>query len=109
MINRKNALSGQTFVYHIQADNLDMYVTLQCDENGKGSVEVLEVTLDHTYTVTELKDWSWRFEGQSISQSNSGTVKKLTYDFEISPSDLRWLNGCSPEKENVYQGKVVSE
>lgn len=105
-INRENANPEQTFVYHIKStdDKVDMYVSLQCDENGKGSVEILEVPLNKTYTVTEIEDWSWRHPGSQQSGTNGETDDKrhLVFNFTSGIDKNKWLNGLSPEKENVF-------
>ncbi len=105
VINRTDANPNQTFVYHIEGksqDNdtpLDMYVTLECDENGVGSIEVLEVLLG-TYTVTECEDWSWRHTGKQ--QNKTHEENQLVYDFSEPVEDTKWLNGYSPAVDNVY-------
>ncbi|MBR2915139.1 MAG: InlB B-repeat-containing protein [Clostridia bacterium] len=105
-INRENANPEQTFVYHIEStdDTVDMYVSLQCDENGKGSVEILEVPLQKTYTITEIEDWSWRHPGSQQSGTNGETDDKrhLVFNFTSGIDKNKWLNGLSPEKENVF-------
>lgn len=105
-INRENANPEQTFVYHIESTDgtVDMYVSLQCDENGKGSVEILEVPLQKTYTVTEIEDWSWRHPGSQQSGTNGETDDKrhLVFNFTSGIDKNKWLNGLSPEKENVF-------
>ncbi|MBR6506763.1 MAG: hypothetical protein IKT37_04085 [Clostridia bacterium] len=103
-INRENANPEQTFVYHIKSTdgNVDMYVSLQCDENGKGSVEILEVPLQKTYTVTEIEDWSWRHPGAVKEDANSNDKLHLVFDFNSDINKNKWLNGLSPEKENVF-------
>lgn len=104
VINRTHANPNQTFVYHIEGksqDNipLDMYVTLECDENGVGSIEVLEV-LRGTYTVTECDDWSWRHTAEQ--QNKTHEKNQLVYDFSKPVKDTQWLNGYSPAADNVY-------
>lgn len=103
-INRENANPEQTFVYHIESTDgkVDMYVSLQCDENGKGSVEILEVPLNKTYTVTEIEDWSWRHPGAVKEDANSNDKLHLVFDFNSDINKNKWLNGLSPEKENVF-------
>ena len=81
-----------------------MYVTLECDENGVGSIEVLEV-LRGTYTVTECDDWSWRHTAES--QDKTHEKNQLVYDFSKPVDDTKWLNGYSPAVDNVY-GKSTS-
>lgn len=112
VINRENANPGQTFVYHVtndatNADNVDMYITLECDENGNGTVSILEVPLGYNYTVTESEDWSWRHlsetKEQKYNPSTDGKPTPLTFDFDNDPTDKQWLNGCSQEEKNVFE------
>lgn len=104
-INRENANPEQTFVYHVESTDsvVDMYVSLQCDKNGKGSVEILEVPLQKTYTITEIEDWSWRHPGAVKEDTNSDDKLHLVFDFNSDINKNKWLNGYSPEKENVFE------
>lgn len=104
VINRENAKPNQSFVYHIQSNGIDMYITLHCDENGKGSVQVLEVPLNQTYTITECDDWSWRYPSKSLSQTNSNEKKLLEYLFNEAADPNAWLNGFTPPQKNVFKG-----
>ena len=93
VIERKNAAPGQSFVYCIESKsgNLKMYVTLKCDENGNGKVEISEVAAGE-YTVTELEDWSWRHEGQEQTKKHEDGKKELKFEFSNSANN-KWING----------------
>ena len=95
VIERKNAKPGQTFVYCIEnsSNNLKMYVTLQCDANGSGTVAILEAATVGTYTVTELNDWSWRHDGEKQSGQHQGDEKELKFTFTGEVKKKNWLNG----------------
>ena len=106
VINRTGANAHQSFVYHIESiasngEMLDMYVTLQCDETGNGSVTVLEVPLGQTYTVTECEDWSWRHTGETTSDMNGNEKMKLEFTFG-SEKKPKWLNGLAELCKNVF-------
>ena len=109
-IEREDAMPNQAFIYHIQsgADTsaLDMYVTLQCDENGKGKVEIFEMLLG-TYTVTELDEWSWRHPdpaSQKWAQTHklTDTDNSHTFEFSGDPTDMDWLNDYSDSVPNIF-------
>ena len=107
LIARKNANPGQTFVYHVQWSNskgntLDMYVTLECDASGIGSVAILEARTEGTYTVTELEDWSWRHVGETKTGQLQGTDKELKFEFDTPVAHNSWLNGYGDLSSNTH-------
>jgi hypothetical protein len=77
-----------------------MYISLQCDENGVGQVVVLEAALG-TYTVTELKDWSWRHNGTTQEKSHQGTDRELVFEFSGPVVKDKWLNACGKISSNT--------
>ena len=97
VIERKNANPGQTFVYCIEnsSNNLKMYVTLKCDANGNGTVAILETAATGTYTVTELRDWSWRHPGEQQTGKHQGAIEELKFIFDEPVTNNNWLNGYS--------------
>lgn len=106
VINRTGANAHQSFVYHITSKGengkpLDMYVTLQCDATGAGSVTVLEVPLGQTYTVTECEDWSWRHTGEEKTDTNGSEKMKLEFTFK-SGKKTKWLSGLAELCKNVF-------
>lgn len=107
-IERENAYPNQTFVYHIQSSGatpVDMYVSLECDKNGNGSVKILEVPLGQSYTITECEDWSWRHEeekSQTKTNGESDEERHLTYEFDSPVIEDHWLNGFDSPTENVF-------
>ena len=102
VIERKNAEPGQTFVYLITSttSGVSMYVTLQCDENGSGTVAILEAARG-TYTVTELQDWSWRHVGETLTGSHQGDENELKFTFDNTVKNDKWLNGCGDLSSNT--------
>lgn len=104
VINRENANPGQVFVYHVRnTEGLDMYVTLKCDANGKGTVAILEASLTATYTVTELSDWSWRNSPDNQKNgSHEADKNQLTFTFNDVPSNKKWINDYGDPVSNVY-------
>ena len=92
VIERNNAAPGQSFVYYIVCGDLKMYVTLKCDANGYGKVEISEVPAAGKYTVTELQDWSWRHVGETYTKEHEKDKKELKFEFSNSANN-KWING----------------
>lgn len=105
-IERENANPGQTFVYHVTSTDgaVDMYVPLECDENGIGRKVILEVPLNKTYVITEHDDWSWRHTGNTITKKNADNEEErhLLYEFKSNIKFEWWLNGYSQAVENIF-------
>lgn len=111
VINRTNAQPYENFVYHVVGNNgVDIYVTVACDENGNGSTRINEVP-DGEYTVTEVKDWSWRYDQVSQTKSkdtsdDDGDVFNFELEFDFNGEQQRrnWLNGWDEIAKNVFKG-----
>ena len=106
VINRKNAEPGQTFVYNVQwsdsrGNEMNMYVSLKCDATGSGTVAILEASTAGTYTVTELKDWSWRYAGEELTGSHQGADKELVFTFDNTVTNNKWLNSYGELSSNT--------
>jgi hypothetical protein len=80
---------------------MNMYVTLKCDANGSGTVAILEASTAGTYTVTELKDWSWRHDGKELTGSHQGDENELKFTFDNTVKNDKWLNGCGELSSNT--------
>ena len=116
-INRTNAKAGQIFVYHITGtDGLDIYVSIECDENGNGSKTISEI-IDSDYTVTEITDFSWRYPDPIDSSnstiettivktepdSESGKPLEFIFNFDGERQHIYWVNAFSDIKKNIYK------
>jgi hypothetical protein len=110
-INRENA-PNQSFVYHVTngktgADKIEFFVTLDCGADGKASKTILEVP-DGTYTITEVQDWSWRYNDGSKSvtiQSANKEKRHLTATFNGGLLTDDWLSGLAEKiKKNIFKG-----
>ena len=120
MIVREKAEPGQVFVYEIKdANNETMYVTLVADQNGEGSVEIIDVPFGGKdglqYTVKQINSWSWRYEDEpdTISQTHimveglHGSYTMTTafrFPVEDKGAEPYWLNGNSSVVTNKYGG-----
>ena len=112
VINRTGAKPGQSFVYHVTGtankgegvtEEIDLYLTLVCDEEGKGTATVLEV-LDGKYTVEEIPDWSWRFEDGGKIENVEVKGKETVVNFEGEIKTPYWLSGLAEIVKNIFKG-----
>ena len=89
---------NQTFMFHITgtpADpNLpavDMMVTI----SGNGDVDILDLPVGN-YTVTEIEDWSWRYETENSFQITLNDPENTTeVEFVNERKNSSWLSGDS--------------
>lgn len=112
VINRTNADPGQVFVYHVTSDKgLDIYVSLTCDKDGNGTKQILDIP-DAKYTVTEMKNFSWRYPyitdtspytiTKTEPDSESGKPLEYIFNFSGKKEKPYWLNGYSEIKKNIF-------
>ena len=82
---------GEKFLFHIEGSNVDLTVAIAAGEH----VTIYGLTVGETYTVTELTDWSWRYEATAVSQqkelSADATGNVLTFTNKLAVD--RWLSG----------------
>ena len=108
-IQRNGGEPGQTYVYHVERaavgtlPKLDLYVSVTCGADGRGYTEILELP-SAEYTVTEVQDWSWRYDPKSPQTKNHASLpagtKQLLYEFDGPSCVLTWLNGLSEAMKN---------
>ena len=110
-IIRENAEPGEVFVYKVEntltgSSKVVMYVTVTIGQDGKGSTNIINVPFaphnqePYTYTVTEMKDWSWRYPKESITKEHirseglhGATNMMTTFTFDGNVVNGSWLNG----------------
>lgn len=116
VINRTGAKPGQSFVYHVTGkadkgegvtEDIDLYLTLVCDEEGKGTAMVLEV-LDGKYTIEEIPDWSWRFKDGGKKENIEVKGKETVVNFEGEIKTPYWLSGLAEIVKNIFKGGASS-
>lgn len=95
-IKRENAETGQVYIYEVKntVTNEIIYVTVA----GNAQVIIHDLNMGE-YTVTQLQDWSWRYNDSSQKvnhQSADGTI----VTFGNSSTTEQWLNGNSPLIQN---------
>lgn len=96
-----------TFLFRVKGKkggtaNIDLIVTI----TGKESVTITNLPIG-TYTVTELTDWSWRYEGVG-EVSREEDVSEITADnvviFNNTKETTSWLGG-EKIKVNEFEAK----
>ena len=106
----------QDFWYRVEGDGKVIDV---CIPAGQNHVDVGRVKPGVQYTVTEKKDWSWRYDPVSVDVANSGNGTNVTGSGNVATitivegrennrviftgvrNDREWLNG-SDSRENIF-------
>lgn len=88
---------NQTFLFHVvgtDGNTKDIDLTVTVHGNGKTTIAELPVG---EYTVTELTDWSWRYQPKNGEQTQTITLDpdgaKNVLTFENERKDGQWLSG----------------
>ena len=92
-ITRSGAETDQVFVYKVQNTTTEAvyYVTV----TGNGSVTIHDLPMG-TYTVTQQKDWSWRYDEHDADVPYKTVVHDdtvTTVTFSAAAQTDRWVNG----------------
>lgn len=96
-IVRNNAEDdGQVFVYAVKNRVTGEIITVTVKENG--SVTVHDLPFGE-YTVTQINDWSWRYDDKAITMDHQGE-NGTTVQFSNAMVRDKWLNGNSGLKKN---------
>lgn len=84
---------NQSFIFEVTGDN-GYSGKVVVKENGSVTIKGLKIG---TYTVTEVTDWSWRYEPATPSQSVTLTADKTgdtgTVTFNNTREQKQWLGG----------------
>ncbi len=104
----------QTFLFRIQGGGVDLTVTV----HGNDQITVSGLKVDGSYTITEITDWSWRYEFTEVetnltkveSSVTNGATVVLSSDeadnvvtFVNTRSNPYWLDGDS-YIVNIFDG-----
>jgi len=114
---------NQSFLFNIEGkpDNKELgYIDMTVTVQGDGSCLISELPVG-TYTVTEITDWSWRYDLESVALRNQGInsnavnngVKivvndasvRYMVDFTNKREKIYWLSGDS-HKMNIYKTPI---
>ncbi|MBQ8559231.1 MAG: hypothetical protein IJ439_04530 [Tyzzerella sp.] len=105
---------NQTFLFHVVGDDVDLTVTT----HGNGAVTITGLKAGGTYTITEITDWSWRYELDNVTTGltnfesvTNGIKAKLSTNsddnvitFSNKREKKQWLDGDS-SCVNEFTGK----
>ena len=108
----------QTFIFHVvrthdkdgnalsagSPDAIDMYVTINVTDTSTlmNSVTITSLPLG-TYVVTEMTDWSWRYEidtaNTKVTASNGGTATDSNTAAEVVCTKLQMVSGTTKSND----------
>lgn len=79
---------NQSFLFRVQGENVDLVVSVQ----GSGSVTIDGLRQGQSYTVTELSDWSWRYDVSR--KTDTITLSQTHTDYAVTASQEKywWLD-----------------
>lgn len=108
--------SDQSFLFNVKGEGVDLTVSVKAG----GSVTIDGLTVGKTYTITELTDWSWRYNLQSITGGNTTEGNSVTKTIEANSTntvtftnaldtDSSWLGDESYARNIWKNGKFERE
>lgn len=99
----QNIDENQSFIFDVTGPN-DYSKRVVIKGNGSVTITGLKVG---TYTVTEVKSWSWRYSPESPSVTHEiNPTQPYTFDFTNNREQGKWLGGDAYSR-NVF-GTIVS-
>ncbi len=99
----QNIDENQSFIFDVTGPN-DYSKRVVIKGNGSVTITGLKVG---TYTVTEVKSWSWRYSPESPSVTHEiNPTQPYTFDFTNNREQGKWLGGDA-YSQNVF-GTIVS-
>lgn len=96
--------SNLTFMFNVKGNGVDIIVTVK--GNGKVVIKDLEVG---SYTVTEISDWSWRYEAVGDTTQTVNVVAggaKVTFKNKLE--NKKWLDD-ETSVDNIYNGDTITK
>lgn len=92
-----------TFMFKVTGKDVDMIVTVK--GNGKVVIKDLEVG---SYTVTEITDWSWRYEPVGGDTKSVDVVAGgASVTFTNKRTNDKWLDD-ETSVDNIYDGNTIT-
>ncbi len=79
----------QVFLFRVTGEGLDVTVSVK----GNGSTSIFGLRSGKTYTVTELTDWSWRYQSNPATQTITPDENGEQVTFGHSRPAKQWLDG----------------
>ena len=89
IITRTNADSKQVFVYRVTGGTLGEGKYIEVTIQGPGSVTIADLPFGK-YTVTQMNDWSWRYEDGAQTVTHSSEETKV--EFVGGITNNQWLS-----------------
>ena len=111
----ENVDPNQTFLFRVEGDGVNLIVTV----HGNSSATINGLKVGSKYTVTELTDWSWRYEfaewafvSNDAAEANGNTNSASfmlrtdgnTLTFTNTRDENKWLDGDS-WLDNLFKEK----
>lgn len=85
---------NQSFLFKVEGEGFSTTVAIQ----GNNSVKITGLKVG-TYTVTEVKSWSWRYSPVSPSVTHEiNPTQPYTFDFTNNREQGKWLSGNAYSK-----------
>lgn len=105
-ISQSGLGTQESAIYLVQGEGLSMYVEIQ----GVDSVTIEQIPTGE-YTVTELKDWTWKYNSDADSTASAKSVTVTAegpnqVSFAFTSNDPDWLGGENA-KNNKFASKPV--
>ncbi|MBR5516546.1 MAG: DUF11 domain-containing protein [Firmicutes bacterium] len=96
---------NQTFMFKVTGEDTDLIVTI----HGDGQTTIGGLKVGGRYTVTEISDWSWRYEVDTDKTAAIQTItlpsEGGTVEFANNRKNIYWLDG-DHFLVNVFNGKI---
>lgn len=89
-----------TFLFRIQGDGVDLYVTLKDNQ----SITIAGLRVGATYTVTEITAWSYQYDFKSISNATGSTATIAKLDDTPGANVTLSMDTNHIVFENTYTG-----
>lgn len=93
-----------TFMFKVEGEGVDMVVTVK----GNSSVVIKNLKVGD-YTVTEITDWSWRYEPDGDAEQSVELVAGgKTVEFKNKLTNKQWLDD-ETSVDNIYDGNKITQ
>lgn len=103
--------SNLTFIFKVVGaadDDNTKDISLTVTVKGNGSVVIKNLPTG-TYTVTEVSDWSWRYEPKDAEQEAELVVGGTTVTFENVRENDKWFDDETSVDNKYENNKITSE
>lgn len=92
-LDNNGTTETQSSVFHVEGTSTTgVYLSMDVVIVGNGEKTIIHVPVG-TYKVTELTDWTWRYDEQDEKDANVESDKTTTVKFENKRNEDKWLSG----------------